>query len=247
MANTSNSCKDLNIDTTLFQKLVDGKNISEINFTSIFINQQNWAQLNIYNLDFNQLSPEERNRYLTINFHSLNDEFNEFIDALGGINDGDGSAVWKYWKSKNIEYKDKYLEDLSEEDLLELKFELIDIFKFMLLIPIILRLNDKPLFNDINRNLSVFNNIQKPKASLYDIALNTIQIKFEILKQYDLIGRISKEEMNIHQFDQLITVIDSMFSFFTTLCMFVNVDLEELYNLFMSKENENNNRQQNNY
>ena len=247
MANTSNSCKDLNIDTTLFQKLVEGKNISEINFTSIFINQQNWAQLNIYNLDFNQLSPEERNRYLTINFHSLNDEFNEFIDALGGINDGDGSAVWKYWKSKNVEYKDKYLEDLSEEDLLELKFELIDIFKFMLLIPIILRLNDKPLFNDINRNLSVFNNIQKPKASLYDIALNTIQIKFEILKQYDLIGRISKEEMNIHQFDQLITVIDSMFSFFTTLCMFVNVDLEELYNLFMSKENENNNRQQNNY
>jgi DNA replication protein len=247
MANTSNSCKDLNIDTTLFQKLVEGKNISEINFTSIFINQQNWAQLNIYNLDFNQLSPEERNRYLTINFHSLNDEFNEFIDALGGINDGDGSAVWKYWKSKNVEYKDKYLEDLSEEDLLELKFELIDIFKFMLLIPIILRLNDKPLFNDINRNLSVFNNIQKPKASLYDIALNTIQIKFEILKQYDLIGRISKEEMSIHQFDQLITVIDSMFSFFTTLCMFVNVDLEELYNLFMSKENENNNRQQNNY
>ena len=247
MANTSNSCKDLNIDTTLFQKLVESKNISEINFTSIFINQQNWAQLNIYNLDFNQLSPEERNRYLTINFHSLNDEFNEFIDALGGINDGDGSAVWKYWKSKNVEYKDKYLEDLSEEDLLELKFELIDIFKFMLLIPIILRLNDKPLFNDINRNLSVFNNIQKPKASLYDIALNTIQIKFEILKQYDLIGRISKEEMNIHQFDQLITVIDSMFSFFTTLCMFVNVDLEELYNLFMSKENENNNRQQNNY
>nr|DAK62298.1 MAG TPA: dCTP pyrophosphatase [Caudoviricetes sp.] len=247
MANTSNSCKDLNIDTTLFQKLVEGKNISEINFNSIFINQQNWAQLNIYNLDFSQLSPEERNRYLTINFHSLNDEFNEFIDALGGINDGDGSAVWKYWKSKNVEYKDKYLEDLSEEDLLELKFELIDIFKFMLLIPIILRLNDKPLFNDINRNLSVFNNIQKPKASLYDIALNTIQIKFEILKQYDLIGRISKEEMSIHQFDQLITVIDSMFSFFTTLCMFVNVDLEELYNLFMSKENENNNRQQNNY
>ena len=193
------------------------------------------------------MSPEERNRYLTINFHSLNDEFNEFIDALGGINDGDGSAVWKYWKSKNVEYKDKYLEDLSEEDLLELKFELIDIFKFMLLIPIILRLNDKPLFNDINRNLSVFNNIQKPKASLYDIALNTIQIKFEILKQYDLIGRISKEEMSIHQFDQLITVIDSMFSFFTTLCMFVNVDLEELYNLFMSKENENNNRQQNKY
>ena len=247
MANTSNSCKDLNIDTTLFQKLVEGKNISEINFTSIFINQQNWAQLNIYNLDFSQLSPEERNRYLTINFHSLNDEFNEFIDALGGINDGDGSAVWKYWKSKNVEYKDKYLEDLSKEDLLELKFELIDIFKFMLLIPIILRFNDKPLFNDINRNLSVFNNIQKPKASLHNIALNTIQIKFEILKQYDLIGRISKEEMNIHQFDQLITVIDSMFAYFTTLCMFINVDLEELYNLFMSKENENNNRQQNNY
>lgn len=247
MANTSNSCKDLKIDTTLFQKLVEGKNISEINFTSIFINQQNWAQLNIYNLDFSQLSPEERNRYLTINFHSLNDEFNEFIDALGGINDGDGSAVWKYWKSKNVEYKNKYLEDLSEEDLLELKFELIDIFKFMLLIPIILRLNDKPLFNDINRNLSVFNNIQKPKASLHNIALNTIQIKFEILKQYDLIGRISKEEMNIQQFDRLITVIDSMFAYFTTLCMFVNVDLEELYNLFMSKENENNNRQQNNY
>ena len=247
MANTSNSCKDLIIDTTLFQKLIEGKNVNEINFTSIFINQQNWAQLNIYHLDFAQLSLEERNRYLTINFHSLNDEFNEFIDALGGINDGDGSAVWKYWKSKNIEYKDKYLKDLSEEDLLELKFELIDIFKFMLLIPIILQLNNKPLFNDINRNLSVFNSIQKPNLSLYDIALNTIHLKFEVLKHYDLIGKISQEELNIEKFEKIITIIDTMFSYFTTLCMFVNVSLEELYNLFMSKENENNNRQQNNY
>lgn len=246
MANTSNSCKDLSIDTTLFQKLTEGKNINEINFTNVFINQQNWAQLNIYKLDFSTMNLEERNRYLTINFHSLNDEFNEFIDALGGINDGDGSAVWKYWKSKNQDYKNKTINDLTENDLLELKYELIDIFKFMLLIPIILGLNNKPLFTDINRNLSLFGGNQS-NISLYDIALNTIQIKFEILKYYDYIGKISKEEIKPETFENIISVIDMMFGYFTRLCLYVNINLEELYNLFMSKENENNNRQQNNY
>lgn len=246
MANTSNSCKDLSIDSTLFQKLTEGKNINEINFTNVFINQQNWAQLNIYKLDFSTMNLEERNRYLTINFHSLNDEFNEFIDALGGINDGDGSAVWKYWKSKNQDYKNKTINDLTENDLLELKYELIDIFKFMLLIPIILGLNDKPLFTDINRNLSLFGGNQST-ISLYDIALNTIQIKFEILKYYDYIGKINKEEIKPETFENIINTIDMMFGYFTKLCLYVNINLEELYNLFMSKENENNNRQQNNY
>ena len=247
MANTSNSCKDLSIDTTLFQKLVEGKNISEINFTNVFINQQNWAQLNIYKLDFSNMDLEERNRYLTINFHSLNDEFNEFIDALGGINDGDGSAVWKYWKSKNQDYKNKTIDDLTENDLLELKYELIDIFKFMLLIPIILGLNNKPLFTDINKNLSFYDGNNQPKVSLYNIALDTIRVKFEIFKYYDYIGKISKEEIKPETFENIISVIDMMFGYFTRLCLYVNINLEELYNLFMSKENENNNRQLNNY
>jgi hypothetical protein len=37
-----------------------------------------------------------------VNIHALNDEIHEMVDALGGIKDGSGNAVWKYWKIDGI-------------------------------------------------------------------------------------------------------------------------------------------------
>jgi hypothetical protein len=54
------------------------------------------------------------------------------FDALGGINDGIGNAAWKFWKSLHCDSEVLTIEDLSDKDLLELKFEIVDAFHFMI-------------------------------------------------------------------------------------------------------------------
>ncbi|MCO0615535.1 hypothetical protein M8756_19920, partial [Lutimaribacter sp. EGI FJ00015] len=42
------------------------------------------------------------------------------------------SAVWKPWKAQHVEMQSKKIKDLSPEDQLEIKFELIDQLHFFL-------------------------------------------------------------------------------------------------------------------
>lgn len=80
--------------------------------------------------DFNSMTCQERADFCMKNSHAFHDEVSEMMDALGGINDGIGSAVWKWWKwnnQKNISFN-----DLSDDDLLELKFEVVDMFHFFI-------------------------------------------------------------------------------------------------------------------
>lgn len=67
--------------------------------------------------------------FCMFNKHALEDELSEFMDALGG---NDGNAGWKKWKSKHSEVKNKTLSDLSNEELLELKYEFVDIMHFVI-------------------------------------------------------------------------------------------------------------------
>lgn len=61
------------------------------------------------------------------------DENIELLTALGGMSNGsDASAIWKPWKSKHVEAKNRKWEDLSDEDKLETLFELIDIWHFFM-------------------------------------------------------------------------------------------------------------------
>ena len=64
-----------------------------------------------------------------MNNHALIDEMNEAIDALGGISGG-GNAIWKPWKKAYPEYSNMKFSELSEDDQLECKFEIIDMLHF---------------------------------------------------------------------------------------------------------------------
>lgn len=64
----------------------------------------------------------------------VDDEFRELLTSLGGMSNGEkaASAVWKPWKSDHVAKQETYIKDLSPEDQLEIKFEMIDILHFIL-------------------------------------------------------------------------------------------------------------------
>lgn len=70
--------------------------------------------------------------WLRENKQAFDDEYSEMIDALPGMSmtDKDRSAVWKRWKSKYDEVRGMTFDDLTPEDLRELKFELVDSWHF---------------------------------------------------------------------------------------------------------------------
>ena len=67
-----------------------------------------------------------------VNTHSLMDEVHEMTDALGGIKDGSGNAVWKYWKKDFTKYNTLKISDMSEGDKKELYMEWVDILHFFI-------------------------------------------------------------------------------------------------------------------
>lgn len=64
----------------------------------------------------------------------IDDEFRELLTSLGEMSKGekDASAVWKKWKARYQEAQAKPISEMSPEDQLEIKFELVDIFHFVL-------------------------------------------------------------------------------------------------------------------
>ena len=77
-------------------------------------------------MNYKDLTLKEIAEMWMVNKHAMSDELNEMFDALGGINDGIGSAAWKYWKQDNKKASKMTIEDLSTDDLLELYYEWID-------------------------------------------------------------------------------------------------------------------------
>lgn len=131
MANKDNQCKDLVIEN-LYPE-------SQNTLNDLFMLQKD-IQENVYNHDFKSL----RNQPLSVmkdffmwNTHAQADEAHEAMDALGGVHDGIGNAVWKPWKKRheetkfNEEYNYMTFHDLSERDVKELKMELIDELHFL--------------------------------------------------------------------------------------------------------------------
>ena len=120
MANTDNKC------SSLFISDKKSKSLDHI------FDLQKKSQENNYNFKFEGLSLKEIAGLWFSNKHALDDEICEMFDALGGVNDGIGNAAWKYWK-KNHSFAEKMtIKDLSDEDLLELKFEIVDAFHFLI-------------------------------------------------------------------------------------------------------------------
>ncbi|EMS9118442.1 dCTP pyrophosphatase [Escherichia coli] len=64
----------------------------------------------------------------------IDDEFRELLTSLGGMSNGEkaASSVWKPWKVQHAEFRNRRIDELSPEDQLEIKFEMIDILHFVL-------------------------------------------------------------------------------------------------------------------
>lgn len=127
MANADNTCKDLIVENLHSIALSEGKDI----FGEI-LNLQSDTQKNVYDWDFENMSLRELMGFHHMNNHAIIDEIHEFTDSLGGVKDGDGSAIWKRWKKAYSKYDTMKFSDLSLEDQKECKFELIDILHFFM-------------------------------------------------------------------------------------------------------------------
>lgn len=70
--------------------------------------------------------------WLRENKQAFDDEYREIIDALPGMSlpSSDRSAVWKKWKTKYDEIRSRTFDDLTEDDIKELKYEICDSFHF---------------------------------------------------------------------------------------------------------------------
>lgn len=131
MANKDNQCKDLEIENLYSES----KNTLHDLFTL-----QKDIQENVYGYNFEELRSQPISKmkdFFMWNTHAQVDEAHETMDALGGIHDGIGNAVWKPWKKRHEETKSVFtptpmvFNDLSGRDVKELKMELIDELHFL--------------------------------------------------------------------------------------------------------------------
>lgn len=116
MANSDNICADLKVE--------DFYSDSSDTLGLIF-NKQKELQERL-GFDFKDWTLKQIADFWMVNKHAMSDELNEMFDALGGINQGIGSAAWKYWKNNNSRASEMRISDLSEDDKLELFYEWID-------------------------------------------------------------------------------------------------------------------------
>ena len=123
MANTDNKCAELEIGD-LYSQSTD--TLGDI------LNLQAETQRSVYGYNFEEMSLRELMEFWHMNNHALIDEIHEATDALGGIRDGDGNAIWKRWKKAYDSFSDKKFSDLSSSDQLECKFEIIDMLHFFM-------------------------------------------------------------------------------------------------------------------
>jgi hypothetical protein len=123
MANTDNVCAKLEVEDTYSDSTTHLKDILTL---------QSDTQENVYGYDFKNMSLRELMDFWHMNNHALIDEIHEATDALGGIDDGIGNAVWKRWKKDYSKADDMKISDLSESDQMELKFEIVDILHFFM-------------------------------------------------------------------------------------------------------------------
>lgn len=75
------------------------------------------------------------------NRDAINDEFKELIEAVGGQN----NAIWKKWKANHVELCNEKWQDLNPEEILELKYEAIDIMHFVNNIFVALQMDAKEI------------------------------------------------------------------------------------------------------
>ena len=136
MANVDNSCAKLEIKD-LWNVATHNAKINPETYSIRYdtlgdiLNLQAETQKNVYGYDFENMSLRQVMDFWAMNTHAIIDEIHEATDALGGISNG-GNAIWKRWKKDYPKYADLKFSDLSEDDQLECKFEIIDMLHFFM-------------------------------------------------------------------------------------------------------------------
>lgn len=142
MANTDNSCSKLEI-VDYFNKRTEPNEDTLGDIMDI----QADTQRNVYGYKFEEMTLRELMTFWHMNNHAMIDEIHEATDSLGGIKHGDGSAIWKKWKKAFDSYSNKKFSDLSQEDQLECKFEIIDMLHFFLNYAISIGMDSREMYN----------------------------------------------------------------------------------------------------
>lgn len=142
MANTDNSCSSLEIKDYWSER-------TEVNEDTLgqIMDIQADTQQNVYGYDFKNMNLRDLMTFWHMNNHAMIDEIHEATDSLGGIKDGDGNAIWKRWKKAHGSYSDKKFSDLSPEDQLECKFEVIDMLHFFMNYAISIGMTSQEMYN----------------------------------------------------------------------------------------------------
>lgn len=138
MANTDNTCSNLEIVDHYVEGTDTLNQIVEI---------QADTQKNVYGYDFDSMSLRDLMTFWHMNNHSLIDEIHEATDALGGVKDGSGSAIWKRWKKDFAKFDTMKFSDLSASDQLECKFEIIDMLHFFMNYAISVGMDGREMYN----------------------------------------------------------------------------------------------------
>lgn len=138
MANFDNQCSDLLVKD-LYSKSKD--TLGDI------MSLQKDTQNNVYGWNFENMTLREIMNFWHVNTHSLIDEIHEATDSLGGVKDGSGNAIWKYWKKDFSKYANMKFSDLSPADQLECKFEIVDMLHFFMNYAISIGMTPQELYN----------------------------------------------------------------------------------------------------
>jgi len=138
MANIDNTCSQLQIED-LYSKSTD--TLGDI------MTLQKDTQETVYGFDFSNMTLRDVMNFWHANSHAMVDEIHEATDALGGIKDGDGNAIWKYWKKAHSNYDNLKFSDLSPNDQLECKFEIVDMLHFFMNYAISIGMTPKEMYN----------------------------------------------------------------------------------------------------
>jgi hypothetical protein len=152
MANTDNTCSKLEIKDLWSEAIHTpkiGDNYSHIGSDTLgdILNLQAETQKNVYGYDFENMSLRDVMNFWHMNSHALIDEIHEATDALGGISDGGGNAIWKKWKQKYDSYSHLKFSDLSPSDQLECKFEIVDMLHFFMNYSVSIGMTSQEMYN----------------------------------------------------------------------------------------------------
>lgn len=73
-------------------------------------------------------------RWMQYQDDCIADETRELYTSLGGMSNGEktASGIWKKWKANHLDLQNVKISDLSPEDQLEIKFELVDQWHFFM-------------------------------------------------------------------------------------------------------------------